>query len=112
MEKFTAIKSSTEQPIKENFLKVEVRYNLGGHSYVTYRNERRGYYLHVTPVTREDKGSYVMESFTAFRGFKMLLKEVKRQSKKAEAEAVAMVDTNEVQEIIKNFMKNNNIKEV
>lgn len=81
MEKFIATK-------KENvFVKVEVYYNLGGINYFTYEVEPRGYYLSVSPVERVNRGGYIMESCAAFSGYKTLLKEVKRKSKKAEAEA-------------------------
>lgn len=68
---------------RENFIKVDTYYNLGGMNYWTGKNERRGYYLMVTPV--EKRG--IMESVTIFTGIKECIKEVKRQSAKAEAEA-------------------------
>lgn len=73
------------QPNKtnNNFLRVELRYNLGGISWATGQNEPRGYYLHAQPVERGQN----FESFTAFTGGKMLLKTVTRQTKKAENEA-------------------------
>lgn len=69
------------------FVKVETYYSLGGMNYFTYKVEPRGYYLSVTPVERVNRGSYITESYAALSGYKMLLKEVKRKSKKAEAEA-------------------------
>lgn len=81
MKKFIATK-------KENvFLKVEVYYNLGGMNYFTYKVEPRGYYLSVTPIERVNRGGYITETCAAFSGYKVLLKEVKRKSKKAETEA-------------------------
>ena len=81
MKKFIATKTENV------FVKVEVYYSLGGMNYFTYKVEPRGYYLSVTPVEKINRGSYVTESCAAFSGYKMLLKEVKRKSKKAEMEA-------------------------
>ena len=80
-------------PLKENaaatHIKIDLRYDLGGYNMFDYTPKKRGYYLHVTPVTRENRGSYVMESFTAFSGYKQLISEVTRKSAKAEAQAEA-----------------------
>jgi hypothetical protein len=80
-------------PVKETeyatHIKIELRYNLGGISWATYQPEKRGYYLHVTPVKRETRDGYALESFTAFTGYKQLVKEVTRKSVKAEAAAEA-----------------------
>ena len=77
--------------LKENatatHLRVEIYYTLGGINYATYRQEPRGYYLSVVPVTRENRYGCTMESFTAFTGVKQILKEVSRRSAKAEAQA-------------------------
>lgn len=68
-------------------IKIELRYNLGGFNCFTYTEEKRGYYLHVSPVTRENRNGYTMESFTAFSGVKQLIKPVSRKSAKAERDA-------------------------
>lgn len=72
---------------KATHLRVELRYNLGGISYATYKEEPRGYYLHVTPVTRYNRDGIAWEQFTAFTGVKQCVKTVTRKSAKAEAEA-------------------------
>lgn len=69
-------------------LQVRFYYDLGGTNYFTYECKKRGYYLSVTPV--ECKRNCV--SFTAFTGVKDLLVECKRQSKKAENEALQRAD--------------------
>ena len=78
-------------PIKETknatHLKVRTYYSLGGTNMLSYTTERRGYYLSVSPIRRVNYGGVTMEQYTAFTGTKMLLKEVARKSKKAEAEA-------------------------
>lgn len=72
---------------KATHLSVELIYNKGGYSFVTYKEEPRGYYLHVTPVTRYTRDGVQFESFTAFTGVKQCVKIVTRKSTKAEQEA-------------------------
>lgn len=76
-------------PVKANNngttdLRVELTYDLGGYNMFDYTKKARGYYLVITPVTRE-RG---MESFTAFTGLRRCIKEVKRKSKGAELAAI------------------------
>ena len=73
-------------------VEVKVRYSLGGINYFNGETEARGYWVNVTPVIREDRLGTGFSSirFTLFSGFKVLLKEVGRKSKKAEAEANAL----------------------
>lgn len=73
---------------ENRFLRCELYYSLGGYNYFTYKSEPRGYYVSVTPVERERRNGYTMESVTAFSGVKVLVCEVNRKSKKAEAEAL------------------------
>ena len=82
MEKYLA----TTTPNK--YIKLYTYYKKDTMNYFTYKTEARGYYLSVTPVERA-RG---FESFVAFTGFKVLLKEVTRASKKAEAEAEAIAE--------------------
>ena len=70
------------------YIKLYTYYKKDSMNYFTGRTEARGYYLSVTPVERA-RG---FESFVAFTGFKVLLKEVTRASKKAEAEAEAIAE--------------------
>lgn len=71
-------------------LKVHVFYNKGGMNHFHGKEERRGYYISVTPVEIKQCDGYQMESFLAFSGAKRLVLEVKRQSDKAYNQAVAM----------------------
>ncbi len=74
-------------------LKIEVRYEKGGYNYFTYKEEPRGVYVSVSPVTLEDRpGGYQMESYTAFSGTKFCVKELKRKSDKALQEVVAKLE--------------------
>ncbi len=83
MKRYLKVKPNAD---KTTHLRVELIYNKGGLNVFTYQTERRGYYLHVTPVRREQN----MESFIAFSGTKLLLKEVSRKGTKAEQEAERM----------------------
>lgn len=88
---------------KHKYMKVELRYRLGGINYSTYDMEKRGYYAHAQIVEREkhnyNGNPYWTESYTIFRnGGKTLLKEVKRKSKKTE-EALS-----------KDFLKNETVR--
>lgn len=76
-------------PVKANNngttdLRVELTYDLGGYNMFDYTKKARGYYLVVTPVTRQSG----FESFTAFTGVRKCVKEVKRKSKGAELAAI------------------------
>ena len=95
MKRYIAVKTTPNSKVNATHLKVDMSYDLGGMNMYNYRQEARGYYLTVFPVEREVCSSGVtMESFTAYTGIKMLLKEVKRKSAKAEQEAERMVDQN------------------
>lgn len=61
-----------------NYISLEMYYSLGGINYFTYKTERRGYYVSVTPLMRTSH----YESYIGFSGHKMLVLECKRQSKK------------------------------
>lgn len=74
--------------MKATHLKVEVYYNLGGFNAFTYKEEKRGYYLSVSPVEKRSRDGYSYESYTAFTGRKLLIKEVKRKSEKAMLTAI------------------------
>lgn len=77
--------------VKENeyttHIKIELRYDLGGPNFAYGGMSKRGYYIHVTPVKREERYGCMIESFVAFTGYKQLVKEVTRKSAKAEAAA-------------------------
>lgn len=92
-------KTISKKYIKANIpgathLKTEVYYSLGGVNYFTYKNEPRGYYVSVSPVTREAKNGVSMESYAAFSGVKKLIVPATRQTKKKEQEAKEYFDRN------------------
>ena len=70
-------------------LKIETYYDLGGPDFAYGGTRPRGYYVRVTPVTRENRYGVSIESFVAFTGYRQLVKEVTRKSAKAEAAAEA-----------------------
>jgi len=94
-------------------LKVEIDYNKGGYNYFTYKTEPRGYYIHVSPVTRNitDTG-FVLESYTAFTGIKACLLEVTRKSNKAENQAIELFELKKDKYIDYILEKNNLTLEV
>ena len=67
-----------------NYIRIDLDYSKGGYNYFTYKQEARGYYIHVSPV---EKNGY-METYVGFSGVKACLLEVTRKSNKAEAEAM------------------------
>lgn len=74
-----------------NNLRVDFQYNLGGYNMGTGQYNKRGYYVSIKPVTIEEKWGGVIESYMGFTGSYMLIKEVSRQSKKAEKEARSLM---------------------
>lgn len=90
MKKYIAVKDNLK---KITHLRVETKYDLGGTNCFTNEVIERGYYLYVTPVERHTNAQgYATEKFTAFSGYKLLLKGVARQSKKAETEAEQLAE--------------------
>jgi len=81
MKKYIPVKANNKGTTD---LRVELTYDLGGYNLFDYTEKPRGYYLVVTPVTRQSG----FESFTAFTGVRKCIKEVKRKSKSAELAAI------------------------
>lgn len=79
--KLTAIGANADP--KVTHMRVDLSYSKGGMNIWTYKQERRGYYLMLTPVFRDG----IMEGFVAFSGKKYLIREVTRASAKQEQEA-------------------------
>lgn len=97
-----------ENPGNVTHLKIEVYYSLGGYNLFTYKQEPRGYYVSVSPVTRSERNGCVMESFTAFSGIKQCIKPVARRSKKAEADAENMAGCT-IDELVNYTLEKNNL---
>jgi hypothetical protein len=85
IEKYIDIINANENA---NKIKITFDYDIGGYDMFTYTQKPRGYYIRVTPVLLENRGSYNVVSFTAFTGFKKCIKTVTRKSAKAEREAL------------------------
>ena len=85
MKKYIELKEKTRNA---THLKIEVYYNKGGYNAFTGKDEKRGYYVSVSPV--EKCGN--LESFIAFSGIKQLLIDVTRKSEKAYNLALSNID--------------------
>jgi hypothetical protein len=79
-------------PNSDQELKIEVRYNIGGHNHFNCKIELRGYYLSVSPVKRKTEGQFTTETYMAFSGVKKLILPVKRQSEKSYNQAVSLAE--------------------
>lgn len=73
-----------------NVIETKVVYDIGGISWATSQPKKRGYYIHCSPL--DVGGGFVR--YQGFSGTCMLLNEVKRQSKKAEQEALKLYAEN------------------
>lgn len=88
MEKFIKVKDETSH---FTHLEVSFYYDLGGMNYFTGRENKRGYYLSVIPVSKSQTVTgFTSISSTLFDGIKKCLKAVDRKSKKSETEAKAL----------------------
>ena len=103
MKKYIDIENSPKQ------IKVELFYHKGGMNFFTSKTERRGFYLSVVPVERKHEANgVVIESFTAFTGYKQLILEVKRYSDKAYRQSLEMIDEYETEMVEKVKFRINN----
>lgn len=81
MKKYIKIK---KEDSNLNYLRIEVDYSKGSIGSIP------GYRLSVVPVSREEKDGYTVETFGVYTGYKFLLFEAYRQSKKQQAKAEEM----------------------
>lgn len=88
-------------------IKYSVFYDLGGMNYFNGERNRRGYYLSVTPVTKEDRDGYSTESFTLFKGTKYFIsgQELKRNTTKARRDATANVTAELIEKLTVHISK-------
>ena len=77
-------------------IKVEVYYLKGGHNPFTYKLEKRGIYFSISPVKKDG----IWESYTAFSGTKICVRELGRKSDKSLNEVVAKIEPI-VEEVVK-----------
>jgi len=84
---------------------VKLYYTLGGWNHFTSQEERRGYYLSVTPVqvNFDDEGNVVSRTTRMFSGVKELLVEVNRKSKKREEEALEMITEERIEKLLQHI---------
>lgn len=108
MLKYIELKQTEEATsYKANFIRVELYYDKGGYDYMSYRQKPRDFYLSVTPVFKENRGTYTTEMFGAFRGYKQLILEVNRFSDKQYNKAVELSKSYEAL-IVNRLLKENN----
>ena len=96
--------------VKENaagvtHIDIEGYYSLGGYNYFTYRQERRGYYVSVQPVTVGNN----CVSFTGFTGLKECIIPCDRQSKK-NAAALESMDKSRYSRLIQTVLDKNGLE--
>ncbi len=72
----------------EKVIEVSVSYSKGGINYMTYKQEPRGYQLHVQPLTIKDNW-VTIEGFT---GVKQTIEEAKRFNRKKLEEVAERID--------------------
>jgi hypothetical protein len=65
-----------------NTVKFTVRFNQGGINYSNYKQEKKGFYVHFQPMQITQNEGYITEEYGMFSGFKLLISEEKRDSKK------------------------------
>lgn len=68
---------------KEEFLIVSLNYQLGGVNWFTGRDEGRGFYIHVSPITEEKRDGHTMRGFTIGSGLKSMAQPAKAFSQKS-----------------------------
>lgn len=78
----------SESVDRNNAISVSISYNKGGRNVFTGNNEKRGWYFSITPCGIERRNGYNMISICAFSGYKMLIREISRNSQKAYDDAV------------------------
>lgn len=69
------------------FIKVELYYNKGGETEWARRISPRAYMLYISAVEKREVSGASLESYCPVDSMKLILKDVKRASKKAEKEA-------------------------
>ena len=69
-----------------NFIECSLHYDLGGINYFTYEQEKRGYYVSVSPIMVKDR----MISYVAFSGVKYCAVPCNRKCKSKEQTAREM----------------------
>lgn len=89
---------------KATHIEIEVYYSKGGMNYFTSRNEQRGIYVSVSPVTRRENSV----SYTAFTGIKKLIKPMARFSQKVLNET--SVEATELNSLIEHVCQQNGIE--
>ena len=80
-------------PYKDRELEFDIHFNKQLTNWATGRSQKIGYYITITPVKRSRQDGLLIKEFGAFTGFKDLLLEVDRQSKKRLEEAIRIAES-------------------
>lgn len=64
--------------VENQVVEVSVSFNPGGISYATYKQEQKGFYLHVQPCKKERQAGYVVTTFMAYSGVKAFIEPAAR----------------------------------
>jgi hypothetical protein len=99
----------TYKDINGTTFRIEIYYYKGGMDISSFQNQKRGFYLSVTPVKREIKEGYTIDQYMAYSGVKMLLKEVTRYSERVYNEALELGKP-KIDELIDFVSLKNNLK--
>lgn len=106
----TVMRRDVKTTEPDRVLAISVYYSKGGMSYFTGAQERRGYWLSVTPqkIEKTDTPNIVFRVSTAFTGTRALILETARKSSKAQAQALAIAPSRE-QELIAHVCAKNGL---
>lgn len=80
----------SEHGNERRVVRCEVAYSKGGWNNWSYKQEPRGYWLHVQPMGLEQGDGYTMQKFMMFSGKKYFLLQAKRYSDKGLRDAVPL----------------------
>ena len=88
---FRSIKKKFLNTTKENTqLKVEVYYSLGGWNFGTGKEDPRGYWLSIQPVTFTEEAGVKLVTISLFSGLKQFLAATKADRKGGKTEQAAL----------------------
>lgn len=105
------VETETLAANEKRVIEISVRYNIGGINYSNYKQEPRGYYVHVQPIKIKDEASFTVISFRAFTGYKQFLFGVTRQSKK-QAERAEILAREVLKEMVQQVMEEQGLEYV
>ena len=91
------------------FIKVETLYNKGGETEWARRRNPRSYQLYISLVEKKNVPGATLETYCPSDSMRLILNEVSRASKKAEAEADKIAETH-AQRYVTMFAENRGVQ--